>query len=241
MSSGESILEQQIGPAGPPPLRIHHILAATAVTAALLSVNEVLRQNDVINLREFLASGSGIVLTITTGIATTLVIYGIIWRQGGLMFFNQPGHWLLVQQALTLGIFVLAAIGGGVRLAGGNGSLMMPLAIYFIGMQLSWIGICFWAARRITDSRFWRYLFIVDGFILASAFGWQLFGQYTFSSLIIAIGPYATFLLLLLAITGDRRAGRSRDWPHWLGVLLRMSGYAVMLGQVLWSWIAVAE
>ena len=50
--------------------------------------------------------------------------------------------------------------------------------------------------------------------------------------------PLATFVLLLLATWRDRRDHIRRDWPHWLGVCLKMVTTLQMLGRPIWAWVA---
>lgn len=87
MTAGEPTLARLIGYPGPPSLRIHHILVATTVTALFLSVSYELRRNNVYGLSSYLASSRGIVMTIATGLAVTIVGFGFVWRHHGLSFF----------------------------------------------------------------------------------------------------------------------------------------------------------
>jgi len=109
-------LEELIGRPDPPPLRIHHIMVATAVVAVLLSISQFLRQSNTLGLSTFVASGQGILMTISAGLAATLTGFGFVWRRHGHSYFDQPGHWLLLGQSLMISIFVVAALISAMRL-----------------------------------------------------------------------------------------------------------------------------
>ncbi len=69
-ASVESVA-RQIGRPTSPPLRIHHIMAITAVAAVLLSVGQQIRHSKRMGLEELFASSWGAMYTISTAISLT--------------------------------------------------------------------------------------------------------------------------------------------------------------------------
>ena len=84
-------LDKLIGRPDPPPLRIHHIMAATAVVAVLLSISQFLRQSNTLGLSAFVASGQGILMTITAGLAATLTGFGFRVASTRTFVFQSAG------------------------------------------------------------------------------------------------------------------------------------------------------
>jgi hypothetical protein len=89
--------------ARPPQLRLHHLFALTAVVAVLLAINGP--QQDYWSNSEIappkllltLYTAWGVMYMLLLSVAVTAVVYGIAWQRQGLVFFDQPGHWLLVE------------------------------------------------------------------------------------------------------------------------------------------------
>jgi len=234
MAASESIAEARDAWPGPPPLRIHHILVATAVTAVLLSASGALRQYDEFGVGQYLTTGPGIFTTISTGLAATLVGYGFAWRSSGRRFFHQPGHWLLLELAMMVGMFVLAALDAVVRMAGGgNASVWLPATLFFLLLQLMFVAICLLAAWKAADTFAWRLLFLFEAaFILFTVLWPVLIGiNYYFSGYYIV--SVAIFFVMIWAALSDWRSRRQRDWPPWVGVVLRLGNHLVMLGEWL--------
>jgi hypothetical protein len=230
-------LEELIGRRDPPPLRIHHIMVATAVVAALLSVNYTLRQSNSQGLSSFASSGFGNVLAITTGIAATLVGFGFAWRRAGFSFLDLPGHWLLLVQSLPIGFFAMMGAIGALQLPDNHALTRVATGVVFGSFHLLNIGLNLWAARRIADSIPWTLIFLIDGLRFVALFGIVWLGFHAL--LWIAVGgALATLILLLLACWGDHRDHIHRDWPQWLGVALRIVPIVQALGQPVWAWTA---
>src|SRR5262245_40891832 len=102
-----SSVDETVSPPGPPPLRIHHFLVATAVAALLLTLAKLLVSDETMALTGYFTSGPGIVSILLGGIELTLIGFGIAWRRQGRRFFDQPGHWLLLFTLFRL-VFFLA-------------------------------------------------------------------------------------------------------------------------------------
>jgi hypothetical protein len=234
MTDDESVVESPANPLALPPLRIHHIMLATVTAAVLLSFHEVLRQRDVAGFSMFFRSGHGIVYTIVTALSFTLTLLGVWWRRHGIPFFHQPGHWLLVSNSLSIGVFLFAAVAA----AGRWDARQMPyslLLVYYVVMSLLSFAVNFWAAIRVADTFWWRALFGVAGcmalFVLVVVF-LNFYLVYQFLYWLVGI---ATTILLSSAIISDRRARRARDWAHWWGAGLELFLSVVAIGQLLWQ------
>ena len=237
-SPNASMLEEVIGRPDPPPLRIHHIMVATAVIAVLLSISQFLRQSNTLGLSAFVASGQGILMTITAGLAATVTGFGFVWRRHGHSYFNQPGHWLLVAQSLMVSVFLLAALISAMRLPDNHAVTSAATSVFFVLLNVVLIGLNLWAAAKIADSIPWKLLFLVDGLMVVGMFGIAWLVSTDLVPVVLWGAPLATFLLLLLAAWGDRRDHIRRDWPHWLGVGLKMVTTLQMLGRPIWAWVA---
>jgi hypothetical protein len=237
MATGEPNLGQLIGRPDPPPLRIHHIMVATAVIAVLLSITHSLRQTNSFGLSSFATSVQAITMAISAGLAATLVGFGFAWRRRGYLFFDQPGHWLLLTQALMICFFVMAAAISVIRLPYNQGTSAV-MGLLFVLINVANIGLNLWAARRIADSIPWSLIFLIDGLTVVFLFGALWLGFPGLFFIVIWGAPLATVVLLLLAAWSDRRDHIRRDWPHWLGVCLRLVVALQLLGRPIWNWAA---
>jgi hypothetical protein len=240
MTTGEPTLEPLIGRCDPPPLRIHHIMVATAVIAVLLSINHSLRQTNSFGLSSFATSGRGITMAITAGLAATIVGFGFAWRRSGYSFFDQPGNWLLLSHSLTIGFFMMAAAICAFQLPDSHIATSIPFGAFYFLLIVLGIALNLWAAWRIADSIPWKFIFLVDGLTVICLFGVIWLGFRGLVPIVIWGAPIAVLLLLLLASWADRRDHVRRDWPHWLGVCLRSIPILQTLGQPIWVWAATA-
>jgi hypothetical protein len=220
-----------------PPLRIHHILAATVTAAVLLSLHEVLRGDDVLGFAAFFRSGHGIAYTVVTALSCTLTIFGVWWRHQGLPYFRQPGHWLLLGNSLAIGMFLFAALATALRWD----AVQLPYSVWmawYVAMSLLSAAVNFWAARRAADTRWWKSFFVISGGMALFMVIVYVGALYPMSFYVYWLGGIATTILLLAAVISDRRARRSRDWPHWSGAGLDLMMSAVAIGQLGWQWFS---
>lgn len=205
-----------------PPLRIHHIMAITAVAAVLLAVGQQLRHAKQTGLEQLFASTWGAMYILSTSISVTLVLFGFVWRRRGYAFFSLPGHWLLLTH--TTGIAFILAV--AITLLGDQHLSMVSLVAYSWGIQLTWLALNLFAAWKISDSVSWRVYFLAGASILVLGFILRfLFVRYDVLFLVF----YLPLLLLLIAIINDRVRGRVRDWPHWVGVVLPFAVFVASL------------
>lgn len=217
-----------------PPLRIHHIMLATVTAAILLSLHEVLRERDVIGFTTFFRSGHGIAYTIVAALSCTLLLIGLWWRRQGVRFFHQPGHWLIVSNSLSLGVFLFAAVLAIQRWD----AQQMPYSLwmaYYVVMSLLSSAVNFWAASRAADTRWWKSLFVVGGSMALVNLIALVLNLYSAYAYIYWLGGITTTILLMSAMISDRRTRRARDWPHWSGAGLELVLAAVAIGQLCWN------
>jgi hypothetical protein len=231
MASDQQTSEIRAGQAGPPPLRIHHLLVMTAIAAVLLSVNELLRRDDVMGTAQFITSGIGVVYTNATAIALTLVVFGVSWRFDGRAFFDLPGHWLLVKQSLSVGIFIAIVATGSLRALGLDDLENAPMYAYIVFANVGMIGVSIWVAWKVADSFAWRLWFILYGLEMPAIWLFASMGQ--LSETHIRLMPVILLIVLMLAGIGDKAASRVRDWPHWLAVGMQ----AVLLASAIVNWL----
>jgi hypothetical protein len=184
-----------------------------------------------------------IVFTILTSVAITIVAYGIAWRQQGLVFFNERGHWLLVAMAAQQ--FVFAAIALFERASAMIQGRMYGTDPVIEGRWLVWLfpGLLMlvlniYIGRTKCREQHWSRVFYAKGA----------------SALLPVIGDLLILLFLERAVraenprnprmqTRNHRRGhvppmaanyglrRSRDAAHWCGVIVQfaLSGLAAAI------------
>ena len=59
---------------------------------------------------DFALSGVGVIYTIASSVALTIVAYGLYWRRKGYRFFDQPGHWILVEVAVRQLLYLIPVL-----------------------------------------------------------------------------------------------------------------------------------
>jgi hypothetical protein len=87
-------------------LRLHHFFSLTAVMALLLTIagpQNYLMGGDIELPAPILVIQSvfGVAYEIPSAVALTALGYGIAAYRRGELFFNQPGHWLLVEISIV--------------------------------------------------------------------------------------------------------------------------------------------
>jgi hypothetical protein len=195
-----------------PPLRIHHFLIWTALTAAILSgcmtFDRWARNGPPIENRVVIA---GLVLAaVALAGAITVVGAGFHWRKRGIAFPRLPGEWLIVIVVTIFGLgFVAFALFIAIFLIFGDDDWFPAYATLVGLVQIAVrIGLNVIAIRRCPN-----------------AFAWQL----TFAVLMMspfAIGPtrlvspitVAAIACVIWATCVEWYNGVQRGWTHWCGV-----------------------
>jgi hypothetical protein len=196
---------------------VHHILVATAVVAAALSLQKWLLPVGGLEPVTAFDGAGRIWRTISTSLAFTVVGFAIAWRRAGYAFLRSPGHWLLLVELLPSLASIPLICYALMRFAGAGPPTfpMWPYHVYFASTLLGLIGLTIIAAWKGADSRWWRLYFIFQGCVYVAIPLAALVGM----AALHAVGMHSAALLALLvaAIIADNRACRPRDWPHWLG------------------------
>lgn len=159
--------------------------------------------------------GVGVIHTILSATALTAVGYGIAWRRRGLRFFDQPGHWLLVELSLTAMINIVPSIGyrwmaNSPQVMTGNTRIALPmiLAAYeLLFAVLARMAINIYLGITKCHERRWKFVFY------AKALATVLFG----------LGAFVVAPMMIPAWRTDRREQVPRDAGHWYGVLLQLA------------------
>lgn len=220
-----------------PPLRVHHFLLWTAVTAVAASLQSS-------QLRDaqptpFAYQGVSLIWLIgSTASATALGV--VVWARRHGQGDWQPGHGLLVLQTLNLAQWVLLwlPLGG-------------PLTLWRVGVQqmvfgVLTLGISLLLARAYRGTP-WGWLFVLLALapllqpLLRALAQHVLLAPFNFRATIAT--AYAVQLALsgltcavaALGLLHDRRRGVARHWTHWVGVA------PLVLGVVLSGVILVVE
>jgi hypothetical protein len=136
-----------------------------------------------------------------------------------MAFFDQPGQWLLLQQALMGCLMVIAAWGGIVVSMGWSEEIAMWSGIAIgVFMIVMFVSASMWAAIKGADSIWWRAVFASIVIMFLAVGGTVIAGleDTEVSELCFSAGMAS---MLLAAVVDDRRSGRMRHWTHWLGIL----------------------
>lgn len=239
----EPTLELLIGRPGPPPLRVHHIMAATAVTAVLLTLGKSLHQVAGVSVSGSFESPAGAFRAVLLGIALTLIGFGFAWRRTGYVFPSQPGHWLLFNTAVALIFYVVVGL---TLLLTWGGWQLLPAVIFSGNSLLSLIAVIAintMAARQTKDSHAWRVYFVARAVLFLAM---QFVPIVLFRLLDIRTAGISSYLMsslivsffILAAIGTDFWAGRNRDWVHWVGVALTLLNIVVgVISATVQLWI----
>jgi hypothetical protein len=203
-------------------LRLHHLFVLTAVMAVLLAINGPHRSYETANyqptpLLRMSQLIVGIAHTILSATALTALGYGIVWYRRGLPFFNQPGHWLLVEISITtlIGIvpsvaYRLMATGDSKRMIFGDARMVMSFIL--IGYMLLFLvfgrmAIDIYFGRKKCSERWWKLVFY------AKAVSTMLFG----------LGNLIVMLFVIHALRVDRQERVPRSASHRSGVALQLA------------------
>jgi hypothetical protein len=220
-----------------PQLRLHHFFALTAVAAVLLALHG--QQPDFWSNSEFapprviltLMTGATVIYVLIVAVAVTAVAYGIYWQRTGQAFFDQPGHWLLVEIAVvglfgmvptifTRWIFNEASSGNfdddfpmAAMIAFGLYSLVFMFAVPCV------LNIYF-GLKKCRETR-WSLVFYLKAA----------------SKLLFGFGELFVLALIGNAVWRDRREHIARDSSHYCGVLVQCALSFVLVALLIISMV----
>jgi len=213
----------------PPRLRILHLIGWMTAAAVVIRADMVFQA-----ARADAGAATGQPLELVQRFFWSAVVAAIIVGGGilaigwmrGIKGRLQPGHWLIVVNALGL---VLLYAFGLIHLAvteilfGPWGARSSYVAFLCGWGLLSFVEILIWyaAASHTVDGRRWKTLFV----IVSSSYGIRmllcLLDVLSNSNWTYHASPVFSVILcvvLLIVVAWDGRRGRSRDWLHWAGV-----------------------
>lgn len=241
--------ESPFGPLPQPRLGIIHIMLWTLGSAMILAMYRALV--DLAGMPEQ-ARAQWYVLQIGYSIAYGAALAGVIlfaYRRltKGAPFPVMPGHWLL----LTWGVvFVVGSVGHVARWAVRFWLDSYPTVMFVYGFA-QWLThmaaalMLLVAILCVKDLAYWRvYLWasLVFQGILANM---GLIGMpaatmvsYMLQRWIYGLGAIVLVIWLLATLARDRRRGIRRDWLHWTGVIVTLSGPVLFAIQMLWTFLA---
>ena len=197
---------------GPPPLRIHHLLIWTALTAAIISgcmtFDRWFRNGPAIE-NPVIVAGLVLGAAVIAG-ALTIVGSGFYWRRCGFAFPQAPGDWLLTVLAASIASFCsIVALFLAIAFTFGDDDWFVAYYL-IVGVLalLGWICVHWIVIKRCADSALWRATF------------WALLFSPFAAVLIQRIGPVviAVIACILWAAWSDWRKHIERSWTHWCGV-----------------------
>jgi hypothetical protein len=231
MGRNDAVLDAEL-PASRPQLRLHHFFALTAVAAALLAINT--QQTELWKGMGFEPPRAIIQLTtawmilnaLLLAVAVTTVAYGIAWRRKGLAFFDQPGHWLLVEIAVT-GLF----------------STVPAIATRWFFQSLNPNDLSTFPMTYMWLINGYSLIFIVlVPFVLNIYLGvrkchelrWSLVFYFKAAArVLMGMGDLLVLPSTLNAAWRDRREQVPRDGGHWCGVFVQCGVSCMMIGFML--------
>jgi hypothetical protein len=237
----------------PPPLRIHHLMACAAVTAAQFSLWRVAFPQVFNELSAGNAAMMSVYLVFAS-IGLTCAIFSIYWHFKGYAGLMQPGQWLLLsyvfsvltmylQRALVL--VVAPNWQNSLRAVDPSGTLtvIIPVLRIFFHYVVP-AGFFVWCAWKGADTLAWRFVFVILAIThaLPIAFSvdalrtqWGLSPETAFAVFYLSQGGGA-LMFEIWAVGSDLARRHKRFWTHWVGVVLSMIGAAALIvtGVMVW-------
>jgi hypothetical protein len=107
----------------------------------------------------------------------------------------------------------------------------------FIVFYLATIFVSAVASFAMRKFLIWRLFFAIQVMMFAISLRYWVTNKP--DRYIIWLSQWSVFgLLLLLAggVLADWRGGRSRDWAHWVGVLVTLVNFGVVATEMVWYW-----
>jgi hypothetical protein len=207
-------------------LRLHHLFALTTVMAVLLTIAGQPPQfaKSTIEMPPAVKTFQAVFTAlqqIPAAVAITALGYGIAAYRRGELFFNQPGHWLLVEVSLMSLLSLPVAIIFRLlpfdsKTAPGDAFMiwMMVFGIYslfvlFLGRILINVYL---GSRKCRQTR-WKRVFYCKAA----------------STVLSLIGEILVLAFLIMAIRKDRQERLLRNAGHWCGVYVQFAHTLLML------------
>ncbi len=240
-----------------PPLRIHHFMLWTAVTAVLFTVLKIASDDEAGT--SFLQNSSMLYL-VTQALALTGLGLGITWKLQGMRFFYQPGHMAYISQSFTALFMVTWAIlwkSFGMDSWASDDSTLLRYVLFYgwYAVFLAHMVLSLIYAYVFRKLRRWRYFFAFDAFtIVLQLIGYLIINfwlamysstdQYRWFLIqsswpLICATPVVVFLTVIA--WKDYRQPVDYHWTHWLGVSISFAMWFAVLIGMIWSLIFPPE
>jgi hypothetical protein len=229
----------------PPPLRILHLMGWITAAAVLVRIGMVFdaARADVPPAEErvffWVLRFNYTVFTAACMVGGGILLMG--WMRG-VRGRLQPGHWLVVVNALSAGLSYMIFLA---HLALMN-TVFQPWEdeySYFTFMWgfafLSLVQLLLWyaAARRTSDGTRWNVFFGTVSAVFGIRLLFCVLDVLTYANWTYRSGAYFSVVLgviLLIVVARDRRRGPPRDWLHWLGVVAAVCYSLNALAWIVW-------
>jgi hypothetical protein len=211
-------------------LRLHHLFVLTAVMALLLAIQGPQRNfadSEIAAAPLHVAPAAwgmwGLAYQVLAAAAITALGYGIDAYRRGRSFFNEPGHWILVEVVVT----TLLAIPNtllfrsldfpGVRMGSWSMTFMVFVGLYsMLSLILGRMVLNIFLARKCSERR-WKRVFYAKAF--AAVF-------WVYAELFVVA-------FALITARWDRREQVHRDDNHWCGVVVQLALSALTIVSVV--------
>jgi hypothetical protein len=211
-----------------PPLRIHHFLIWTALTAAILggcmTFDRLARNGRPIQDRVIVAAL--VLMAVIVAGVLTIVGSAYFWYEKGTIFPRSPGDILLLSIA-GAALSFLAVIG------------FLFLVFWIIGDD-DWFAL-YYIIVGVVVLVGWSYLQIAGMLRYSNTWQWRLvFGILLLSPWMIGFFPMVIIVAFIASVLCaswvDWRKSIPRAWTHWCG-----AGFAILLGISLLCIVASAS
>lgn len=216
----------------PQRLRLHHLFVLTAVMAVLLAINGPLRDKAYANYEPSSAVRMlwlvvGITHAILTAAALTALGYGIVGYRRGSRFFDQPGHWLLVEISLTtlfgivpgLGYRLMADVDFAKQPTMGDHQmqiLMILMGYSVLVLVFGRIALNVYLGKWKCNESRWKPVFYTKAL----------------AAIVFGLGDLIVGLVTIRALRADGREQITRDAFHWCGVAIQLALISLTLVSV---------
>ena len=211
-----------------PPLRIHHFMIWTALTAVIIAgcmtFDRTARNGPPIENRMIIAA----LMVMAVVVAGVVTISGsaIQWRRQGVAFPNSPGDMLLISMTGAVLAFVA--------------TISLLFAIFFLIGDDDWFAL-YYITVGIVVLVGWSYLQFAGMLRYAKTWQWRVvFGILLIAPWIVGFLPIPVFVAFIASVICaswvDWRKAIPRAWTHWCGV-----AFAILLGISLLCIVASAS
>jgi len=237
-----------------PRLRLHHLLALTAVMALMLAISgpRDVSSLEIPRILDVAFVTLGVVYTILASVAITIVLYGIAWRKQGLLFFNEPGHWLLVAIAASQLVIFIPMLVARILALFLAYVVLPPLPAMLWLLQLHSVPLVvlnLYIGRKKCSEKHWsRVFYSKAAAAMVPAIGDLLVLLFLDRAIRAekprraSLQPWSNRRGHVPPIVADYRQRRSRDAAHWCGVVVQfaLTGLQLVMFATLFIWMYLA-